>query len=78
MGIELCFQSPSESNSPLTSVGRRSGEDEGYEDALPVLAAHDVEAEAAALLVEDNLPALPGDQRVMSGVLIFSGIQTAN
>ena len=55
-----------------------AGQDEADEDAVGVLAAHDVEAEAAALLVEDNLPALPGHQRVMSGVLIFSGILTAN
>ena len=46
-------------NLPLARVRRRSREDEANEDSLPVLAAHDVEAEAPALLVEDDLSGLP-------------------
>ena len=46
-------------NLPLARVRWRSRQDEANEDSLPVLAAHDVEAEAPALLVEDHLSGLP-------------------
>ena len=44
---------------PLARIGGGARQDEADEDSLPVLAAHDVEAEAPALLVEDDLSRLP-------------------
>ena len=46
-------------NLPLARVRWRPREDEANEYSLAVLAAHDVEAEAPALLVEDDLSGLP-------------------
>jgi hypothetical protein len=40
-------------------VGGSPGQDEGDEDALAVLAAHDVEAEARRALLHQNLTRLP-------------------
>lgn len=42
-----------------TEVSRSSGEDEGYEDALAVLPAHDVEAQPCGSSVQNHLPGLP-------------------
>ncbi|TNN38218.1 hypothetical protein EYF80_051617 [Liparis tanakae] len=59
----LAGASPSFDRTQLAAqVGRPSCQDEGDEDAFPVLPANDVEAQARGALVQQHLPRLPAKQ----------------
>jgi len=46
-----------------TQVGGPPSQDEGHEDALPILPTHDVEPQARVALLQYHLPRLPRNTR---------------